>query len=243
MTETFRCPSCGAPLQLLQPDQHNSICLYCNSNVRVTHSPDDAAPTVEASDLPAETIERIKQHLTEGHQDEAIRIYQEATGATDEEAQTTIKALARELVVGVILGQRLKPVGVLMVVALIGLNATILAAGITGNLGWPWVVIGSVAGILLLIPWLRGIAVTFRYLGSNAAPAMVLRLARIGDVRGISTFRVALQVQPLNQATFESEISLPVRPASIGRLHPGTMLQVRYLPGDPRSVIFDKGLD
>ena len=49
----------------------------------------------------------------------------------------------------------------------------------------------------------------------QAAPAAVLRLARIGEVRGITTFRVGLEVRPPNAAAFESEISLPVRRASL----------------------------
>src|SRR5262245_61152966 len=118
MIETFRCPNCGAPLQIAQPGQHTIICHYCNSSVRVTPSADGAAPTIEASDIAPEIIERIKQLVAEGHQAEAIRAYQEASGTSEEEASATIAALGRELAMGIILGQRLRPLGILMSMAL-----------------------------------------------------------------------------------------------------------------------------
>jgi hypothetical protein len=89
--------------------------------------------------------------------------------------------------------------------------------------------------------------ITLRYAFASTAPAVVLQLAHIGIFQttkmDVHTYRVWLEVQPPDRASFRTELVLPIKAESLYKLKPGTRFQVKYLPGHPNEVIFDRTLD
>ncbi len=64
----------------------------------------------------------------------------------------------------------------------------------------------------------------------------------MGEARGVHTFRVLLEVRPSDGGAFQTELNLPVREKNLSKLHTDTVIQVKYLPGDTRRVIFERAV-
>jgi hypothetical protein len=241
--QALNCPNCAAPLQV-EANQSLTVCLYCNASVRITypagHAPQPAAdPTVQP-----DTIEQIKQLLLAGRQPEALLLYREKTRATEAEAVQAIGNLGQQISAHIVTGQQLSYFGVLLVtVGLLALVGGLLTA-VTRTLPFVATIVMIVPGLFILLVYGRAFFASLRYVRAHTAPAAVLRVAPIGQVStrngSIHTFRLLLEVRPDNAPPFQAQMNLPIRASSLAKLHENTILQVKYLPGDPDSVIFNR---
>lgn len=242
--ETLNCPKCGAPLHP-EAGQTLTLCLYCNSAVRMAAAPaaagTAASPTVE-QELPAEDLEAVKKLMLAGRRAEALAAYRQMTGADEAAAAAVVENLGRQLTAATLYRQLLRPVGFVIVAALAA-GLVLVAAG--WLIGWlnAWLALGLAALLLWqLVFFFPPLVRTMRYWGASLAEAVTLKLAPIGVFKksgeDIFAFRVWLEVRPAEGAPFRAEIQLPVRESNLERAREGARLRVKYFPGDPDSVIF-----
>jgi hypothetical protein len=52
-----------------------------------------------------------------------------------------------------------------------------------------------------------------------------------------------VEVRPDDAPAFQTKMNLASRADHLARLHEGTVFQVKYLPGDPDAVTFDRAPD
>ena len=239
--QSLNCPNCGAPLHI-EAGQALAICVYCDSNIRISYSQDAPAQASKESTLAPEAISRIKQLLRSGKRGEAVQLYQTETHASPPEAEKAIQVFAQQIVFGVMQEQQLSPLGVVLSLLFITLLVGSAIAGLTGAIHPVLALVLVGASVFLLWPFPRSIRTTLEFLRARSAPAVVLKVVPMGEARGVHTFRVLLEVRSPDGGAFQTEINLPVREKNLSKLHTDTVIQVKYLPGDTRRVIFDKAL-
>lgn len=241
--KALNCPNCAAPLQV-EANQALTICLYCNSSIRLTYpGPNQAQPAADST-LPADTIEQIKQLLLAGRQPEALLLYREKTGATEDQAVQTIRNLGNQISAHIVTGQQLSNTGILLITfALLALSVGLVTA-VTRTLPFILAAVLIAVGLFFVLILGRSFLTSLRYLRAQTAPAAVLRLAPIGQVQTSSgpvhTFRLLLEVRPPQGLPFQAQMNMPVRHHNLAHLHENTILQVKYLPNNPNSVVFNK---
>ncbi len=111
MATTFNCPSCSAPLET---DGHETSihCEYCGANVIVppelrTSTPSQNGnapapqthPSMDGSQAKLSTTQmrQMMGYIRSGQLDNAIRTFQEGTGASGEMAGQTVQAIASQI--------------------------------------------------------------------------------------------------------------------------------------------------
>lgn len=107
--QSLNCPSCSAPLRFTDT-QRRALCLYCGSTIAQTV---DTA-TLAASETPAlqsDVLDQLTQYLLDGRRAEALRLYQDKTGATEAEAAETLATLSRQLLGRTLLEQPISNLG------------------------------------------------------------------------------------------------------------------------------------
>lgn len=82
--KVFKCPSCGAPLDL-KSDASTMKCPYCNGTVVVPESLRASKPA---------SLSDVTRLAKEGKLDEAARIYSKITGLSHENAMFSVKSMA-----------------------------------------------------------------------------------------------------------------------------------------------------
>jgi hypothetical protein len=242
MFESLHCPNCGAPIHP-SPNQGLLICLYCNTSIRIQTQDDQPQATAEAS-LDPDMMAQVKQLLLAGKQEEALRLYQQHTGADPQEAAAAVSNLGHQVSMDIIRGQALRPFGILFVVVVGLLLIVSVVAGLLGRMH-PALAIGLAGFAALNLFFFRpGIRATIEFLGGKVAPATIVKLAPIGvaTMRGrpIHTFKFLLEVQPQNGQPFQSELLVPVKGESLGKAQPGVVIWVKYLPQNPTRITFYK---
>jgi hypothetical protein len=239
----LNCPNCAAPLQV-EANQALTICLYCNSNIRLTDPGANQVQPAADPTLQTDTVEQIKQLLLAGRQPEALLLYREKTGASEAQAVQTIRNLGNQISAHIVTGQQLSNSGIFLVVfAFLALFAGLVTAA---SQTLPFILAAAliVVGLFFALILGRSFLTSLRYLRAQTAPAAVLRLAPIGQVQTsggpVHTFRLLLEVRPSHDPPFQAQMNMPVRQHNLAHLHENTILQVKYLPNNPDSVVFNK---
>jgi uncharacterized Zn finger protein (UPF0148 family) len=239
MIDSLHCPNCGAPIHP-GPNQGLLICLYCNTSIRIQTQADQPQATAEAS-LDADMMAQLKQLLLAGKQTEALRLYQQQTGADAQEAQEAIGNLGKQISIDVVRHQTLRPFGILFVTIIVLVLVVSVVAGLLGRMHPALAIVFAGFAALNLFFFAPGIRATIEFLGGTIAPATIVKVAPVGaaTMRGqtIHAFKFLLEVQPANGQPFHSELLVPVRSTSLARAQPGTVIQVKYLPRDPTRLI------
>jgi hypothetical protein len=240
--EALNCPNCGAPLHI-QANQDLALCVYCDTTIRINHSGSGEASLTQQTTLQAEDAKLIKGLLLDGKREQAIAAYQRATLVTEAEAQKAIDSLARDAAFKVIFSQRLNLMGILMLcgyMALLGLSVWARLNDIIS------INISRIAVILILFlaaPLVRGLGITLRYLAARSAVATVLKYAEIGKAGNAYAFRLLVNVQPQDGAAFQTEMNVAVGEKRISKLQNGMRLNVKYLPNQPDSVLYEGAIE
>lgn len=236
--EALNCPNCGAPLHM-QPNQDLTLCVYCDTTIRVNYSTSGEASLKKQTTLQAEDAQLIKGLLLDGRREQAIEAYQRIAQVSKEEALKAIDALARDAAFKVIFNQRLNLAGVLMLCGYMALLGLSIWARMNEVIS---VNISRVAVILILFlsaPLVRGLGTTLRYFSARSGVATVLKYAQIGKAGKAYAFRLLVNVQTENEPAFQTEMSLAVGEQRISKLQNGLRLNVKYLSGQPDSVLYE----
>ena len=243
--KSLTCPSCNAPLRLADT-QHRVLCLYCGSTV--VQTVDTSAPSVsETPALQPEALDDLKQYLLDGRSAEALRLYQEKTGATEAEAAETLATLSKQLVGRTLLDQPLSNAGFLIVLGgdALGLIIIIWAA----QKGWGWVA-GLAAAVMVFhtLAFIRGLRTRLLYELGQPAPAVVQKFVRLGELKvrsepePVQAVRVWLDVRPSGKPSFPVEKNLIMRRPAFEQLRNGLIMEVKYrgesvIPTAPLKIL------
>lgn len=103
MPDTFKCPSCGAPLDYKASDGATVRCSFCASTVIIpqdlrTETQEADAASIRSSDLSLTQINALKEiarEMSTGRKIAAIKIYRETFGTDLKTAKEAIEALER----------------------------------------------------------------------------------------------------------------------------------------------------
>jgi hypothetical protein len=238
MIESLSCPNCGAPLRQPVP-KDTWVCVYCNSLIRM--QPGQSQAVLHTS-LDAGGMNEIKQLLVSGQRADAVQRFQRLSGLAAEQAEAAIDQMAADFSIHTLYQQQLTPVGILMVsLSLIIFPASLLAWWM-GRLN-PWLAAAmAITDSFGLFVYGRGGLTTLRYWNAPTAPAATLQFTQIGAVKlgrtRLHTFLILLEVRPKDAPAFQARAIIPVREENVARIHQGEIIQVKYLPGNPDSVIF-----
>jgi hypothetical protein len=180
--------------------------------------------------------------ITSGQRDEAVESFQELSGLDTEQAQQAIDEMAEAFTIKTVFNQQLTRAGMIQVVlSVIFLPASLLAYQIGLISPWVTLIIVALAGFTLYA-FGRGALTTLRYRKAPIAKATTLNFTQIGEVqRGrmrVRNFLFLLKVQPKNGEPFLARAIIPVREDNVKSIKPGEVITVKYLPGQPDSVIF-----
>lgn len=238
MIESLNCPNCGAPQR--QPQAGVAwVCIYCNSLIRLQAGEPRARlnTTLDAAELTD-----VKRLLISGKREGAIRLFQRLTDLDDEQAATAIEQMAAEFSMDTLFHQQLTPFGMLLASLSLALLPASLAGWWMGVLN-PWLAVAAAALSLFgLFVYGRGGITTLRYWNAPIAPATTLYFSHIGAAQAgksrLHTFLILLEVMPKEAPPFQARAIIPVRDENVGRVRQGEIIQVKYLPGKPDSVIF-----
>lgn len=243
--QSLTCPSCNAPLRFTDT-QHRVLCLYCGSTV--VQESNAARPTVSSTPvLQPDVLDELKQYLLDGRRAEALRLYQERTGATEAEAAETLTTLSKQLVSRTLLEQPLANRGFLIVLGGDGLGLVALIwAAQNGN----WLVAGLALAAMLFhtLAFARGIQARLVYELGRPTPAIVQKFVRLGELKvntepePVQAVRVWLEVRPVGQPTFPTEKNLIMRRPAFEQLRTGLILEVRcrgesVIPTAPLKIL------
>ena len=237
--QSLNCPNCGAPLHMA-PGQSLVLCAYCASNVRVSAVSDARAEATAESVLPPDIAAQVKQLLFDGQRQAAIALYTQETHVSAADAEQAIQAFGSQVVLDIIQAQQLDGLGVMLILLCLLLLLASLGAWFAGLLPPPVAVVLALAAIFLMLPFRRAARTTLRFFGARSAPATVVKVAPIAVARGVHTYRILLEVRPADASSFRTEMNLPVREQNVSKMQPGLQMQVKYLPGDTRRVVFDR---
>jgi hypothetical protein len=245
MIEALNCPKCGAPMPL-PAGGGPWLCVYCASIVRVSLGPQEAPQATLAGEASAEDVAEIKQLLLSGRAAEAEAHYARVTGAGPAQTHAAVEQLRQQISANIMRRQQLTPIGWIMA-GLAGLAVAASAcAGLAGALSPGWAIGLALFPVSLLVVFSPGLLTSLRYLTARTAPAAVLNYTYLGRLqargREIYAFRILVEVRPPNEQPFRAEFMAPVREQSRAHLQPGALLQVKYRPGEPHRVIFDRRL-
>lgn len=236
--EALNCPNCGAPLHI-QANQDLTLCVYCDTTIRINYSASGEASLKKQTTLQTEDAQLIKSLLLAGKREQAIEAYQRIAQVSKEEALQAIDELARSAAFKVIFSQRLNPVGILMLCGYMALLGLSIWTGINGIISTTVLWIAIILILFLSWPLIRGLWTTLRYLGSRSGAATVLKYAQIGKAGNAYAFRLLVNIQTEDRPDFQTEMSLAVGEKRISKLQDGMRFNVKYLPDQPDSVLYE----
>lgn len=231
LLQSLTCPSCNAPLRFADTQQR-VLCLYCGSTV--VRTADAATPS--AADTPTlqpDVLDELKQYLLDGRRAEALRLYQEKTGATEAEAAETLTTLSRQLVRRTLLAQPLSNIGFLFVIGGNGLGLIVLIWAMQKGIGW---VAGLTVAAMVFhtLAFARGIQTRLMYELGQPSPAVVQKFVRLGELNlktelePVQAVRVWLEVRPAGRPTFSAEKNLIMRRPAFAQLRTGLVMEVKH---------------
>lgn len=243
--ESIQCPNCGAPLKV-DPAQTLGVCAYCNSSFRVSWGVEGTPPQLAPSGVKPETIQKVKQLLTEGLREDAVRLYQNEAGVSPGDAEKTIAHLVEEIGISTLAKVSLNKRGNVLVPLFLVLGILGLVWAITrfaaGNLllGFP-VAIVSVLMVLLALVNLQHLLTAVRMARAESAEATVLKWAPIGTLKlGGEKFQVVrflLEVRPRSRASFQVQTNATLILRSIDNVRPGVTVPVKCDPRDATKIL------
>jgi hypothetical protein len=244
--EALNCPNCGAPLPR-QTAADFWLCVYCASVSRVDGgvSQTRSAPQVAAQLVP-QALDEVKALLTSGERSEAEERYQEIAGVDAVQAQQALDQMADAFSIAALLRSRLSPFGMFLVVSNVLLLVLVVVAWTVDRMPALWALgLGGFA-LFELSVFGRGAITTARYWGAPRAEAEVQHFTFIGKTRRgkqeFYTCLFVLEVRPKDSPVFQAKTVIPVRAANRTRVGKGELLEVRYFPGKPESVVFERVL-
>ena len=238
--EVQKCPMCGAPLRI-HPHDTTALCVYCDAPITIHRGSQGEYQLSEDQALGREAATQIKKLLASGQEAQASLLYAQRTGVSAEEANQTIVNFSEHTQVSLFFRSTLNA---------LGMSTALLLLGLVGLSGWlitvkPGIGIAVIVPALLFLLLLRGQFIrTIHYLTSaRIGQARVLYHALLLDkIEDIRIARVNLEVHGPDGERFEVETHIKVRESALSKIQSGQVLEVKYLPNQPDSVLYGRGL-
>ena len=238
--ESLDCPNCGAPLDV-KPGQEITVCLYCDSSIRIRMEGEEAANPVPRTEVSADIMNKVKELVLSGKRDEAVELYSHEANISKEEAAKAVRVIYERIETRILLDRPLSTAGAMFSMILLTLFFVSGYYGIIADIDSSF--LNILAWILFIFSGLsllsvsRTIITTIKYLPGKWTAARILKFAKIGERKNIIIFRLLLEVMPENGEHFQAQTNLPVRKNSINLIETGREISVKYLPNDRSSVI------
>ncbi len=228
MPHSLNCPNCAAPLQVRER-QTVALCVYCGSSVKI--EVDGSKPhSIEQRELTADVLRQINQLLLDGKRAEAVAIYRQQAGVTNDEAAEAIDNLAKQMTRRTMGQQPISNAGILILVVFSAVGIGALVWGITNN-SWLVALLGAGWALLQGFAFFPAMRVRWFYETGEAAPAVVQKMIALGEimVRGekVSAVRLWLEVHPSGHTPFHLERNVIMRQHSLEQLAPGIVVEVK----------------
>jgi hypothetical protein len=242
--ESIQCPHCGAPLKVGSA-QALGVCAYCNSSFQISWGAEGAPPQLTSSGVKPETIQKVKQLLTDGLRPDAVRFYQSEAGVSLEEAEKAIAHLVEEIEWSAFAKVPLNKRGVIIVPLFLVLGSVGLVWGINRIavgallLGLSVAVV-SVLMVLIVLANLRNLISTIRMARAESAEATVLKWAPIGMLKAggakRQVVRLLLEVRPHSRPSFQVETNDALLETLMPKLQVGVVVQILFNPKDHTKI-------
>ncbi len=233
---------CGAPLRL-ELDDTSALCVYCDAPIIVHHTSHGESQLSEDLVLGREAAAQIKKLLASGQHALATALYAHKTGASPAQADQAIASLSQYTSIDIAISSTLNALGMSTMLGMLGLIGVGAWVFIVNQAGWGLGV--APPALLFLFLFRRQIVRTIRYLWSaRIGQAKVLHEALLSEeLDEICIVKLDLEVHGPDGDRFEVERHFRVKKSALSKIQRGQMLQVKYLQGQPESVLPGRGLD
>lgn len=230
-----RCPNCGAPLDV-QPGRTVAICLFCNASLRVERSATAEMPAaLTPTAVAPEDIERVKQLLLDGQQDQAIAHYARVAQVTNAEAHTAVEGIYLSSYWELTKHVPINAFGFVLYFVLVSIGAVpaVIAGLNAGESPGLWVVValGALFALWQIRSFLRHLRSTLVSSFGATGRGKVVKCAVVRAVpeRGGAIAVVVFEVTPdSGGAPFVDQETLFIGDKSLVKLTVGNTIRVRF---------------
>lgn len=230
------CPNCGAPIAV-EPGRRNLICVYCNASLVVERRADGVAIeriSAQKSVSPAD-VERVKQLIVDGKNDEAVALYAQVAGVPQDQAALAVEGLYLQAYWKLTRHMPINAYGFLLYAALILLGAAPAvwaATQVEDSLAYlALVALGGLFALWQLVGFARHLSSTFTSSFGALGRGRVLRRAVVREVKARNGFLIValFEVAPDDGGpAFVDQETLLVGLDSLHKLSPGNVVRVRF---------------
>ncbi len=238
--ESLDCPNCGALLDVKRGEVF-TVCLYCDSSIRLHFDKDESNKTVPQTELSAEVIGKVRQMILDGKKNEAVELYSGEAKISKEDAAKSVEQIYNSITAKIMLERPLSGTGVLLTILIPAIFVVSAYEIFIANYDSPLLKIASwvflIFTALSLLSISKTIITTFKYLPGKWSDAKILKFGRIGVRKNLTIFRLLLEVTPAGSEVFRVETNLPVRNENVKLIAEGNIIKVKYLQNDKKSVI------
>lgn len=236
-----KCPNCGAPHDP-DPQRNSVICIYCSTTLRVERAA--AAPvTLRAQSVPKEDIERVTQLLVDGKREEAIAHYMRVASLSRDDAEQAIASLVISSYFELTKRLPLNGFGFFLygvrVSVFLGVAGWAATRAVDSAAWFALVAIALVFAVLQLVSFVPHLRSTLVSSFGAVGRGRVQRRAVLRGDEKKDEYLVAVmfEVAPDDGGpTFVDQETLFVGGATLQKLTPGNVLQVRF--DGARELVF-----
>lgn len=242
LIEPLSCPNCGAPLPW-KPGQSMAVCVYCNSNLRISAETGKTIAIEKAAEITPEMIEEVKRLLAAGTKSKAVTYYSQQAGIGELEAYPIVSGIQLAAMYNPPMSMR----GVVMLAAFLLISLAGVIGGvvliINGSLGFG-IPVAVIAGLFGLVNWLSmglNLKATRIYYWGHPAKAVILNRWHVMDTKAGkypgSLFRLFIEVKPEGLAAYKAETTCLVGEKSLSKFQVGGIIRVKFDAKDKQKVV------
>jgi hypothetical protein len=220
-----------------------TVCVYCNTNLRITADPGKALKVEKVSTITSEMIEEVKRLLAAGTKTKAVAYYSQQAGISEMEAFPIVSGIQ----IAAMYNPPMSTNGVIMLavfllVSLVGVIGGIVLI-VNGSLGFgiPVVVIAALFGLMNWLSMGLNLKATRIYHWGLPARAEILNRWHVMDTKAGkypgSLFRLFLEVKPDSGLAYKVETTCLVGEKSLPKFEVGNTIRVKYDGKDLRKVV------
>ncbi len=242
LIEPLTCPNCGAPFNWKQ-GQSMSVCVYCNTNLRITADPGKDLKVDKVPEISAEMIEEVKRLLAAGTKTKAVAYYSQQAGISELEAFPIVSGIQIAAMYNPPMSLRgVAMLAVFLLVSLVGIiGGVVLIAGNSLGFGIPVVAIAALFGLMNWLSMGLNLKATRIYHWGRPAKAVILNRWHVMDTKAGrypgSLYRLFIEVKPDSSPAYKAETTCLVGEASQGKFQIGGAIRVKYDAKEKQKVV------
>lgn len=242
LIEPLTCPNCGAPFAW-KPGQSMAICVYCNTNLRISAKPGERVAINRVAEITPEMIVEVKRLLAAGTKTKAVAYYSQQAGISEMEAFPIVSGIQ----LAAMYNPPMSMTGVAMLAAFLLVSAAGIVGGIAlianNSLGFGIPVL-AVAALFGLVNWLSmglNLKATRIYHWGQPATAVILNRWHVMDTKAGghpgSLFRLYVEVKPDSIPAYKAEVTCLVAEKSLAKFQVDGTIRVKYDLKDKQKVV------